>query len=109
MVEIKNIPLQIRGKGIGEKLTKVCEDNGIVFMAIFGSFIKGTQKRRSDIDILIKFKKNSSKTLLDLVALEHKLQNVFKRKVDIVEMEGLTNRYVREDVFNTMKVIYEKG
>jgi len=107
MIEIKKLPMQLRKKGLGEKLVKICEKNDIVFMAIFGSFVRGEQRKRSDIDILIKFKENSGKTLFDLVAIEYKLRNVFKRKIDLVEIDGLRNKYIRQEVLNSMKVIYE--
>jgi predicted nucleotidyltransferase len=34
-----------------EKLAEICRKNDIVFMAIFGSFIRGEQSGKSDIDI----------------------------------------------------------
>jgi len=46
MIEIKNLPTPIRRKGTEGKLAKTCEENDIIFMAIFGSFVKGEQKRK---------------------------------------------------------------
>ena len=51
----------MRYEGLEEKLVEICKKNDIVFMAIFGSFAKGKQKRRSDIDIAIEFERGSEK------------------------------------------------
>jgi len=107
MVEIENLPLQLQKKGLDGKLVKFCEENDIVFMAIFGSFVRGEETRKSDIDIAIEFDKNKGKSLLDLVRAEDELRKIFKRKVDLGIFSSL-NPYIIEDVKKEMLVIYEK-
>ena len=106
-IEIQNLPEELRRKGLEEKLVEICKKNDIVFMAIFGSFAKGKQKRRSDIDIAIEFERDSEKSLLDLVRIENELRRVFKRKVDLGIFSSL-NPYIIEDVKKEMRIIYEK-
>ncbi|MEM2841280.1 MAG: nucleotidyltransferase domain-containing protein [Candidatus Bathyarchaeia archaeon] len=43
-------------------------------MALFGSFVRGEQNRKSDIDIAVEFNKNSGKNLLDLVRTGNELR-----------------------------------
>jgi len=88
-------------------LGKICQENDVVFLAVFGSFVRGEQKKRSDIDIAIEFNNDAKKTLLDLVHLEYELRKIFKRKVDIGIFSSLSP-YIMEDVKKEMKVIYEK-
>ena len=107
MIEIENLPIQIRKKGLEQKLVKICEENDIVFIAIFGSFVRGEQKNKSDIDIAIEFDKNKPKSLLDLVHVEYELSKIFKRKVDLGIFSSL-NPYIIEDVKKEMRIIYEK-
>jgi predicted nucleotidyltransferase len=76
-------------------------------MAIFGSFARGEQKKKSDIDIAIEFEKGSQKSLLDLVRIENELRKVFKRKVDLGIFSSL-NPYIIEYVKKEMRIIYEK-
>jgi predicted nucleotidyltransferase len=76
-------------------------------MAIFGSFARGEQKKKSDIDIAIEFEKGSQKSLLDLVRIENELRRIFKRKVDLGIFSSL-NPYIMEDVKKEMRIIYEK-
>jgi predicted nucleotidyltransferase len=106
-IEVQNLPEELRRKGLEEKLAEICQKNDIVFMAIFGSFVRGEQKRRSDIDIAIEFERSSEKSLLDLVRIENELGRVFKRKVDLGIFSSL-NPYIIEDVKKEMRIIYEK-
>jgi len=101
------LPEELRREGLEEKLAEICQKNDIVFMAIFGSFVRGEQNRKSDIDIAIEFERNSGKSLLDLVRIENELRRVFKRKVDLGIFSSL-NPYIVEDVKKEMRVVYEK-
>ncbi|NHV45039.1 MAG: nucleotidyltransferase family protein [Candidatus Verstraetearchaeota archaeon] len=106
-IEIKNLPEDLRREGLEKKLAEICRKNNIVFMAIFGSFVKGKQNKKSDIDIAIEFEQNSKKSLLDLVRIENELRKIFKRKVDLGIFSSLSP-YIIEDVKKEMRVIYEK-
>jgi len=108
MIDIKNLPEELRKRGLEEKLVRICQKNDIVFMAIFGSFVRREQGKRSDIDIAIEFEKDSSKSLLDLVGIEEELSKIFRRKVDLGIFSSL-NPYIIEDVKREMQIIYEKG
>jgi predicted nucleotidyltransferase len=106
-IEIQNLPERLRRKVLEEKLAEICQKNDIVFMAIFGSFVKGEHNRKSDIDIAIDFERSREKSLLDLVRIENELRWVFKRKVDLGIFSNL-NPYIIEDVKKQMRIIYEK-
>jgi len=106
-IEIKNLPKELRKRGLREKLTEICQKNDIVFMAIFGSFVKGEQNKKSDIDVAIEFDKDKGKSLFDLVRIEDELTKIFRRKVDLGIFSSL-NPYLIEDVKKEMQVIYEK-
>ncbi|GBE54557.1 nucleotidyltransferase domain protein [archaeon BMS3Bbin15] len=106
MIDMKNIPPSLRKRGLKKKLAKLCEENEIVYMGIFGSFIRGNQKIDSDIDILIKYKENSRKSLLDMVRLEEELSNLFGRKVDLLTIESISP-YIRDEILKSRRVIYE--
>ena len=108
MVQIENIPRSLRKKGLDKKLLKVVEANNIVFMGIFGSFIRSEQKKKSDVDIAIRFKEGSRKSLLDLVEVELELGKVFGRKIDLGEVDAL-NVHVKDEILNSLKVIYAEG
>lgn len=108
MIVIENLPAPLSEKGLAEKLVKICEENSIIFMGVFGSFVRGEQKKKSDIDIAIEFDKDKGKSLLDLVHIEYELSKIFKRKVDLGIFSSLSP-YIVEDVKREIQVIYEKG
>lgn len=72
---------------IKTKALPVLKDADVTKAALFGSYARGDNKKDSDIDILIDLPRG--KTLLDLVSLKNKLEDVLKNQVDIVEYEGI--------------------
>jgi len=62
-IEIENLPKELRERDLKKRLYEVCQKNDIVLMAIFGSFVRGEQNKKSDIDTAIEFEKNSEKSL----------------------------------------------
>ena len=59
----------------------------IAEIGIFGSYIRGEQKKESDIDILVEFSEPIS--LLDLIAAENYISDLIGRKVDLVPRENI--------------------
>ena len=60
---------------------------GVAEIGIFGSYVRGEQRRGSDLDMLVSF--NRSITLFGLFDLQEFLQRKMRRKVDIVLLDGL--------------------
>ena len=58
-------------------------------IGIFGSFVRGEQKKRSDIDILVDFDNRNIPGLLKLCEMERYLQRLLKKKVDLVIKSGI--------------------
>jgi len=54
MIKVKNLQTLAKEENLEEKIAKICEENDSVFMALSGSFVRGDQKKKSDIDILIR-------------------------------------------------------
>ncbi len=106
-LEIENLPKSLQKRGLKGKIREICEKNDIMFMAVFGSFARGEQKKTSDLDIVIEFDKTKRKSLLDLIHAENELTKTFKRKVDLGLLHSL-NPLVAEDVKKEMRIIYEK-
>jgi predicted nucleotidyltransferase len=106
-LEIEGLPKILQKRGLKKKIAEICKRNDIIFMAIFGSFVRGEQKKTSDIDIAIEFDKNKAKSLFDLVRIENELTRLFKKKADLGVFSSLSP-YVVEDVQKEMRVVYEK-
>ncbi len=76
---------------------------GVTSIGVFGSYVRGGQKKQSDVDVLVEFEESSSLTLLDFVKLENYLGGLLGVKVDLVEKSALKPRigkHVLEEVVN---------
>jgi uncharacterized protein len=58
-------------------------------IGIFGSYVKGKQRKRSDIDILVDFEEDAQIGLLTFAALENFLSELLGVKVDLVMKNSL--------------------
>ena len=58
-------------------------------IGIFGSFVRGEQKKRSDIDILVEFADKDIPGLLKLSEMERYLAKLLRKKVDLVIKSGI--------------------
>jgi len=71
----------------------------VVKIGVFGSYARGTQKKRSDIDFLVSFDKAIS--LFDHVDLTIYLKEIMGHKVDVVQSDNLRpelREYVLQDL-----------
>lgn len=73
----------------------------ITEMGIFGSYVRGEQKKRSDVDILVEIGKPVS--LLTFVGIENYLAKILKTKVDLIPKDSirpeLKERILKEVVY----------
>jgi len=83
-IEVKNIILSRLKKFDPQKV------------GIFGSFARGDNKKGSDIDILVEFKKIPS--LLALIKLENDLSEILGTKVDLVTTGALKNKRIKKSI-----------
>ncbi|NCO83241.1 MAG: nucleotidyltransferase family protein [Nitrospirae bacterium] len=58
-------------------------------LGIFGSFVRGEQKKGSDIDILVEFNERNIPGLLKLIEMERYLEKLLRKKVDLVRKGGI--------------------
>lgn len=79
----------------------ILKRNEVVQAGIFGSYARGEERKRSDLDLLIKFK-SKKKNLLDLIRLERTLQETIGKKVDLLTYNSLhpllKDRILQEEI-----------
>ncbi|MCD6116361.1 nucleotidyltransferase family protein [bacterium] len=83
---MKNELQKIMSK-LNEELPEIKFRYNVSSMEVFGSFIHGEQKARSDLDILVTFKKTPS--LFEFIELEEYLSDLLGLKVDLVMKSSL--------------------
>ena len=104
---MEKMPESLRKKGLEAKLAEICGKDDIVFLAIFGSFVRGKQNKENDVDIAIEFDKTKRKSLLDLIRIEGELSETFERRVDLGIFSSL-NPLIVDNVKKEMVVIYQR-
>ena len=82
---------------IKTKRIPVLKEYNVTKAGIFGSYARGEQNKKSDVDILIKIHDDAG--LLTLISLKLELQKTIKRKVDIVEYETI-RKELRKRILN---------
>jgi uncharacterized protein len=78
-----------------EEILGIAAKHGARNVRVFGSVARGEADSRSDIDLLVEFKRGT--TLLGHAALVQELEDLLGVKVDVVSERGLRDR-VRERV-----------
>lgn len=91
---------------IKNQIVPILKRQGVLKAALFGSFARGEETKKSDVDLLVKFGKN--KSLLDLAGLKIELQDTLGRKVDVLTYDGINHR-LKDSILKEQKIIYEKA
>ena len=78
-----------------EEMLNLAKKHGAVSLRVFGSFARGEEQANSDIDLLVELEPGRS--LLDLVAIKQGIEDLSRRKVDIVT-EAALSPYIREEI-----------
>ena len=86
------------------RLQELCRRNDVSTLSVFGSFARGQARPDSDVDLLVEFSKE--KGLLDLVALERQLAEIFGRRVDLLTEQSISP-YIRDSVRRDQRVLFD--
>ncbi|OPY38333.1 MAG: Nucleotidyltransferase domain protein [Methanoregula sp. PtaU1.Bin051] len=78
---------------------------GVARIGIYGSFARGEQTKKSDVDVIVDFREGYA-TLKNFVRLADPLEALFKRNVDLITVEGI-DKYIRPRV--EAEVIWVEG
>lgn len=88
---------------IKKRVLPILKRHAVKHASIFGSFARGDAKANSDVDLLIEYA-TEDKSLFDLVNLKFELEEMLKRKVDIVTYNSIYWR-LRDQILSEQVVI----
>ena len=90
-------------------LQVICSTLGVKRLYAFGSVVSDQFNLESDIDFLISFadKLSIEEYTNNYFALHYQLQDLFKRKIDLVTERTLSNPYFIESIEESKQLIYE--
>jgi len=99
-------PINQRISASAEQVEAFCRRWKVTEFALFGSVLRDDFRPDSDIDVLLTFAPDSRWSLFDWVDMKDELEQLFERKVDIADKDGLKNPYRRHEILQTQQVIY---
>ena len=95
---------------IKKKLLKAIEHSSykkdVRLMSLFGSYVNGSPKDDSDVDVLVQFSDDAVIGLFEYARIQRELSMALGLKVDLVTVEGLS-KYIKKKVLQEAEVVYQ--
>lgn len=89
------------------KLKALCKKHKVSKLFVFGSVLTDRFSEESDIDFVVNFDKEKVTDYFDnYFNLKYALEDLFKRKVDLLEEQTIRNPYLKKSVNETKILIY---
>ena len=88
---------------IKEKAIPILKAAGIKRSSLFGSYVRGDQNEKSDIDILVEYPERTS--LFDIGELKQNLEDVLGRPVDLVGFKTIKPRLKQHILLNQLPIL----
>ena len=92
-----------------QRIFDLCRLHKVKTLAVFGSILTDRFNDNSDVDLLVDFEQIDNDKF-DYVSnyfdLRDSLEQLFNRKVDLIEEKGLRNKYFIANVNRTKQMIY---
>ena len=97
--------------GINEKnielIKRLCETYRVKKLSVFGSVVREDFALDSDIDFAVDFEENDPFKYTNLYfELKEKLENLLKRRIDLIELRGIKNPFFKKELDETKVLIY---
>ena len=90
-----------------EDLKKLCTIYNVEKMYLFGSVLNSNFNDKSDIDLLVRFKKIEVTEYFDnYMDFKEKLELLFGREVDLLEEQALRNPILIKSIDKSKELIY---
>lgn len=88
-----------------EALAALCREFGVAELSVFGSALRDDFRADSDVDLLVVFDAGQRVGLFHLMRLQHRLEDLLGRPVDLVPKSGLRPQ-LREQVLANAQRVY---
>lgn len=100
----KGMELIVKNK---QHLVALCDQYQVEEFFVFGSSLNQNFSAESDFDFLVNFKEMPFDLYTDnYFGLHEELEKIFQRNVDLITGNSLENKFFKEKVFQTRKLLY---
>ena len=89
---------------IKSKILPVLKKNKVKRAGIFGSYSRGEQKNKSDIDLVVNID-NPDMSLIGFIKLTKILEDLLNKKVDLVEYDAIKPRIKKKILDEEIRII----
>ena len=90
-------------EAIKKKIIPILKHYRVIRAGIFGSYARGEQTKKSDVDILVELRDDIG--LIEFAGLKLLLQKVLKKKIDLVEY-GSIRHEIKDNIIKEGISIY---
>ena len=88
-------------------IKKLCRQNKVKSLYVFGSVLTDKFNEKSDIDLLVDIDSNDPLVYADnYFNLKFALQELFNRPIDLLERKAMKNQYIIENIDRSKSLIY---
>ena len=85
----------------------LCQQYSVNRLYVFGSVLTDRFNEQSDIDLIVNFDRQKiSDYFSNFFDFKYALEDVFNRKVDLLEEKPIQNKYLKESIDNSKQLIY---
>lgn len=89
------------------KIKALCKKHKVIRLFVFGSVLTDRFNEESDIDFVVDFDRENVTDYFDnYFNLKYALEDLFKRKVDLLEEQTIRNPYLKKSVDQNKTLIY---
>ena len=89
-----------------DKIAEFCRKWEIKEFSLFGSVLRDDFRPDSDVDVLVVYAENAAWNLHAYMRAREELEELFGRKVDLVEKSAVRNPFRRHHILNNREIIY---
>ena len=92
------------------QLVTLCEKYNVNELSVFGSILTSEFNNNSDVDFVVDFKDVERNVYADnYFNFKKSLENLFNRKIDLLEKIALKNPYFIQVLNDTKKMVYVRS
>ena len=89
------------------QIKNLCLKHKVKYLFVFGSVLTENFTDNSDIDLIIDINTNDPIDYAEnYFSFKFKLEDLLKRKIDLLEQKALKNKYLIENIDRTKRIIY---
>jgi predicted nucleotidyltransferase len=90
-----------------DQIVKLCQKNEVNSLFAFGSVTTNNFTDESDIDLVVDIEDNDPVSYTEkYYNLKFRLEEILKRKIDLLEMKAIRNRFLKNEIDLTKILVY---